>query len=885
MKVDLKQFEWKRDSEKEESLVDLNTILKNKSSSKKDFKIKEKIEVRDKDIKYVRVKFEGKIYEGSGATLYLNNFEIPIQSEINMFLEPPIDLSFSMRVMEYTEIEISKIELELLTRESDLIEETNDKGDVLVISPNYPTPDNLYLCGFVHARVREYVNAGMKVDVAAIDDSYWYQTQYKIDGVRVFKGKYSDLKTLIGEGRYKVIVVHFVGEKCFQVLDGYRTSEKLVFINHGAEMLFDYLPTMGRPYFAYPLTITPAEQELFEIKRRYIKKYAKDPNSTWVFVSEFLQKESEKLIDTHFNNATVIHNVINEKLFPYKPKTEEQRKNILIIRKFDNLEVHAIDQSILAILELSRRECFKDLTFNIYGDGNFFAELIEPIKNLKNVNINKRFLTHEQISKVHEENGILLLPSRFDTQGVSMGEGASSGLVVVGTNTAAVGDFMEPEINHTLAELENPKELADIIERLYNNPKEFLEISKRMATKMHHKCGIESTIKKEIKVIQDAIKTYKNQVPFIGAESNGEKILTIAVPSYNIEKYIDKCLFSLLNHRNAYKTEILMINDGSTDRTKELATAYEQRYPRIIRVINKENGGHGSTINVGIKEAKGKYFRIIDGDDWVDSENLAIQVDRLENEIADVVLTDACYEYVDSPNLQPVIYYNSIKEGPLYKFDDLTYPHYGFVTYGPILSTSTYRTQALRDANFKITEKSAYVDMEFNTFSLATVNTVRYYNLDIYRYLIGRVGQTVSKEFWSKKYKQHENIIFNLIHFLGTKKLSERKEIYVIEHLIAPMIDSQVFMYGEIEKLDELKVFLKKLSEFPKVEAKCIKFIKNKRGDSWNILNRLNDSLERNKQNLILVTVKRVKKIVKKGAKATLPYGLIRIYQKKKYNI
>ena len=107
------------------------------------------------------------------------------------------------------------------------------------------------------------------------------------------------------------------------------------------------------------------------------------------------------------------------------------------------------------------------------------------------------------------------------------------------------------------------------------------------------------------------------------ANEDDAKLLSICVPSYNVESYLDRCLFSLLNTTNPNLLDILVVNDGSHDDTREIALAYQSKYPSIVRLIDKENGGHGSTINAAIEQASGLYFRVVDGDDWVDGDNLS----------------------------------------------------------------------------------------------------------------------------------------------------------------------------------------------------------------------------------------------------------------------
>ena len=108
-----------------------------------------------------------------------------------------------------------------------------------------------------------------------------------------------------------------------------------------------------------------------------------------------------------------------------------------------------------------------------------------------------------------------------------------------------------------------------------------------------------------------------------------DKILTITVPSYNAEKYLVETMPSILETRHKELIDLIIVNDGSTDSTSDRAREIEEQYPGIVRVINKENGGHGSAVNTGIEYAVGKYFKVVDADDWVDTENLDLLIEYL----------------------------------------------------------------------------------------------------------------------------------------------------------------------------------------------------------------------------------------------------------------
>jgi len=124
------------------------------------------------------------------------------------------------------------------------------------------------------------------------------------------------------------------------------------------------------------------------------------------------------------------------------------------------------------------------------------------------------------------------------------------------------------------------------------------------------------------------------------------KLLTITIPTYNVENYLGRCLDSLTYDESILDDlDIIVVNDGSKDNSLKVAKEYEKKYS-CIRVIDKENGGHGSTINVGIKLAKGKYFRVIDSDDWVNIDEFKEYINTLKKLDQDIILTDFSREFI-----------------------------------------------------------------------------------------------------------------------------------------------------------------------------------------------------------------------------------------------
>jgi len=894
----LKTENWILDDEVKKivSKTESGMAFNNTTSNKIEIPYKNSLVMDNAAEKFVRVSCDYEFTNAGGYISMNDLIYVPLNSTVVLPILPPVELNVKLVLQAESSISLSDIKVETFAEKTSLIDEVSHQPDVLVIVPDYPSLNNLYNCAFAHSRNKEYVNNGIKVQVAAISQSNWYQTVYEHDGVSVFKGSHKDLKDLLSRKQYKVIITHFVDENLYSIFDGYISNEKLIFICHGPETVFRYLVNVTRPYFT-PAFKEPIQNDLFDLKEKYVKKYSQMDNVEWVFVSDWLKEFSEEQLNIKFKHSRVINNIINEELFPYSPKTADDRRKILIIRKFDNICQHSLDQVVLAILHLSRKDFFKDLEFEVYGDGNFYETLIEPILQFDNVHLHRTFIPNNKISSVHAKSGILLIPSRHDAHAVAMGEGASSGLVVVGSRVTSNPFFMNESENHTLADAEDYKELAGIIERLYNNPDEFLEISQRLSNDTRNNYCKSNTVAKEIKLIKTKLEEFSTMKP-LNKKPSENPTLTIAIPSYNVEKYIGKCINSILIAENIEDIEILVINDGSTDKTAEICAEYERISNGIVKLINKENGGHGSTINTAIKLAKGKYFRLVDGDDWVDAENLSKLVEIMKNSSTDIILTKGSYEYIETALLEDIIKYDNLVEGNVYHFDDLTFKGYGFATYGPLLTTGNYRTELLQKAGFTISEKKPYVDMEFNAFSLQLIDTIEYHNLDIYRYLIGREGQTISRDFWKRKYKDHLYIIFNILDkIVPSDEFSAGKKSYIYKNIIAQMVDSQIFMFDCLCLWEEIDVFLNKLKEYGDIYDFCIDYIVEKDGNCNLILKTYKEAINKgNKEESIIIPGVREyvrdleyypltksrnsKGFIKKAIKAVLPYGIIKLARK-----
>jgi glycosyltransferase involved in cell wall biosynthesis len=215
-----------------------------------------------------------------------------------------------------------------------------------------------------------------------------------------------------------------------------------------------------------------------------------------------------------------------------------------------------------------------------------------------------------------------------------------------------------------------------------------------------------------------------------------EKLLTIVIPAYNMERYLDRCISSLLllETDELQQTEVIVVNDGSTDGTSTLAHCYEERYSDVVRVVDKENGNYGSCINKGLELATGRYIKILDADDWFDVDAYAQFVNNLKKIDVDLVVTD--FNQVDTDN-------HIISRSHLCEKDVCTtttldnFPDY------LQMHSLCYRTEMLREHHYVQTTGISYTDTEWSIIPLLYVKTMVCLPICLYQYLVGRDGQTM----------------------------------------------------------------------------------------------------------------------------------------------
>lgn len=238
------------------------------------------------------------------------------------------------------------------------------------------------------------------------------------------------------------------------------------------------------------------------------------------------------------------------------------------------------------------------------------------------------------------------------------------------------------------------------------------------------------------------------------------KLLSICIPSYNMERYLHRCVDSMLVPDVLDQLEIIIVNDGSMDSTLAIANDYKAKYSESVVVIDKPNGHYGSCINAALKIATGKYFRIVDADDWVDSDALVEVVHKMEETDADVVFTrfskylEETKSTVDSPLPADVTW--NVKKSLNDVRLDFGYRH---------MHALSYRLQFLKDINYVQTEGICYTDSQYVYMPLVNAQTIYCINRSLYQYYIGRDDQTVAPEQIKKNFSHFHKTLLSIYNY------------------------------------------------------------------------------------------------------------------------
>lgn len=293
------------------------------------------------------------------------------------------------------------------------------------------------------------------------------------------------------------------------------------------------------------------------------------------------------------------------------------------------------------------------------------------------------------------------------------------------------------------------------------------------------------------------------------------KLLTITIPCYNSQEYMAHAIESALVGGD--EVEIIIVDDGSTDDTLKIAKEFEQKYPSIVRAIHKENGGHGSAVNIGIEQANGLYFKVLDSDDWLDADSLIQIVTFLKNIVTDSIALDMLisnyvYEKPSIHKRKVIKYTKAIPVDRIFTWNDAK--HFK-MSQNLLMHSIIYRTKLLRDCHLHLPEHTFYVDNLYAFIPLPNVKKMYYLDLDFYRYYIGRSDQSVNEKVMTQRIDQQIKVTKLIIDSHDLTSIKNRKlREYMIKYLAIMMIVSSALLVksgspDNLKKRDELWAYLK----------------------------------------------------------------------------
>lgn len=244
-----------------------------------------------------------------------------------------------------------------------------------------------------------------------------------------------------------------------------------------------------------------------------------------------------------------------------------------------------------------------------------------------------------------------------------------------------------------------------------------------------------------------------------------QPVLSFIIPTYNMETLLPRCIDSLVQSAHLDMLEVIIVNDGSKDNSLAVGRQYEEHYPAVVHVVDKPNGNYGSTINAALPLVRGKYVKILDSDDWVDTNALDSLLENLNQTDVDMVVTHLVQWHRGGQ--KEVVRYNTMGREPytygqIYNMDNVLKDKY--IRFF-LMPTVTYRTDLLHAIEYRQTEGISYTDTEWATIPLFHVQTIIFFNLMLYHYDLNREGQTMSPAVLMRSIPQLEKVTDRLLAY------------------------------------------------------------------------------------------------------------------------
>ena len=260
------------------------------------------------------------------------------------------------------------------------------------------------------------------------------------------------------------------------------------------------------------------------------------------------------------------------------------------------------------------------------------------------------------------------------------------------------------------------------------------------------------------------------------------KLLTIAVPCYNSQDYMEKCVSSLVVGGD--EVEVLVVDDGSSDRTPEIADELEKKYPGIVRAVHQPNKGHGGAVNTGLENATGMYFKVVDSDDKVKASAYKSILDKLrENKDAeekiDLLISNFVYDKEGQSHKKVMEYRKALPVNRMFTWDEARHFKKGQYI---LMHSVIYRTELLRKSGLRLPEHCFYVDNIYVFNPMPSVKNLYYLDVNFYYYFIGRDDQSVNQEVMIKRLDQQARVNRIMYDFFSEEvregRIEKKSQLY-----------------------------------------------------------------------------------------------------------
>lgn len=395
----------------------------------------------------------------------------------------------------------------------------------------------------------------------------------------------------------------------------------------------------------------------------------------------------------------------------------------------------------------------------VLGDGPLKEKMAKAYPNIRFAG----WVTGEQKDMEIRKGKALVFPSLwYECAPLTIQEMKSYGLPCIVPDTCAASEEVEDGRTGYIFKSGNLESLKDAIVKLEQCDLMSMQsaiiagFDKKLYSLESHCSSLQNIY---IEVMENSCPHQSHK--FGTAMKSMGKLLSIIIPTYNMEQYLRRCLDSLLiDDENLALLEVLIINDGSSDSSSAIGHSYESDYPQTFRVIDKENGNYGSCINRGLKEARGKYIRILDADDYYQTVNLNQFVNMLKDTDVDLVLSDMVSVYASGKEIRHLFGFDSdvIYDTKLLGRDEFMNKME--------MHHVTYKKTVLDEVGYTQTEGISYTDQEWTFYPMIGVRSIVYFPEVIYEYMLGREGQTMSIDLELERVGQKIIIAERMIAFM-----------------------------------------------------------------------------------------------------------------------